>query len=364
MRYLTAFLLIFGTWYFAGMNRRAPMMAVVICGIGIVLISFILSIVQRHRINAGIPEQSAFTYKGVQTPFRFHITNQSRLPVNYFRLSFLMKYRGDRQKTRKKLAGCADGARHNEDNITEFYFSAPYCGLIDVELRRIRVYDFFRMFSFSKRLKSEKALVYVLPYPREMQILTPWSGSSAGEPIAETINNLSGDDYSEIRLIREYREGDITRHLHRNYSARTGKMWIKEYYRDNDRIIPVYLNTAFGGKLKPSRRDAYYEMVSSVLTCCSKLGLTLRVCWLDAASGQAREWIVRSPDDVTQLFAALYRTDTACSAGQFASVFPDTTRGMVMDMELSWLMNDDLVYRFSEKDITSELETRVFNIGR
>lgn len=364
MRYLTALLLLIATWYLAGMHRQAPMMAVMICGVIVVVLSFVLSFVQRRRISAGMSAPTLCTYKGVQTRFSFHIRNDSRLPVNHFRLNFLMQYRGDRRKTRKRLCGCAGDSRHNEGNEAEFYFSAPYCGLVDVELRRIRVYDYFRLFSFSKRLKTDKAQIYVLPYPRDMHILSPMWGSSAGEPVAETVNNTSGDDFSEIRLIREYRDGDITRHLHRNYSARTGKLWIKEYYRDNDRIIPVYLDTSSQKKLTPARRDAFYEMVSSVLTGCSKLGLTLRVYFIDAASGMAKEWVVRMPDDVTSLFAELYRTNTDCTAGQFATVFPDTTKGMIMDTELSWSMNEELIYRFDEKNITHELETRAFDIGR
>ena len=364
MKKIAAFLLIFATWYFAGMNRHAPMMATMLCALLVIVVSFVLSRALRGKIDADIPAQKTFAFKDAQTPFVFHIQNRSRLPVNHFRLSFSMKYRSQKKRIYKRLYGSAAGKNDKESSMSEFYFTAPYCGLIDVSLHRIRVYDYFRLFSTSKKLHYDSAQIYVLPFPKNVKIDIPYLLTAVGEPNAQVTSDAGGDDFSEIRLIREYRDGDLMRHIHRNYSARSGKLWIKEYYRDNDRKINVYLNTSSKQPLSADLLDAYYELVSSVLTSCVKYGLSMRINWLDAESGQAREYELRCSDDVSALLAMLYCTNTACSPEAFAAVFGDTDSGMVLSASLQWIFGGVPVFTFDKKTLSAQLESRVFVLGR
>lgn len=364
MKKLAAFLLIFATWYFAGMHQRGPMLATMICAVVVVLVSFVISRVLKGNISADIPQQNNFAFKGAQTPFIFHVSNKSRLPAKHFRLSFFMKYHSDKHKDRKKLFGSAGGRSDDKNNLSEFYFTAPYCGLIDVCLSRIRVYDYFRLFSASKRIRNVSYQVCVLPYPKNVRIDMPYLTSSIGEPNAETVTSSSGDDYSEIRIVREYKDGDLMRHIHRNFSARTGKLWVKEYYRDNDRKISVYLDTSSEKPMTPSRFDAFCELVSSVLTAMSKYGLCMRILWLDSKTCQPCEFELRTPDDVPTLLSRMYKTDTRCKPENFYSVFPSTENGMVLSSSLDWIFGGKPVFRFDEQNIGAQLESRVFGLGR
>ena len=362
MRKLAAFMLIFATWYFAGMNRRGPMMATAICAVIIVLASFVISRVMCRKTDVLIPLQGLFAYKKAQTPFDLDIINNTILPVNYFRLSFFMKYHRERKRIRKSFSGSAE--RKGMKNESIFYFTPRYSGMIDIELKRLRVYDHFGLFSSSKRLRGRTAKIYVIPFPRPIKLSDQFFVSAVGEPTAETVSDGRGDDFSEIRQIREYRDGDLIRHLHRNLSARTGKMWVKDYFRDNDRKIDLWLDTSSEGRLAMARTDAFCELMSAVIIGCTRLGLTLRVHWMDKTGDAPGEMEINSPEMVPDLFAAFFRASKECSASEFNSVFRDTDKGMVINTSLEWIMNGELIHRFDEKKIDSEIDGKVFSIGR
>ena len=239
MKKFVTLLIIAAAWYFAGMNRQPYVMAAAICGMIFVVFSFVFARVQKHFLSADLPDQENVIYKDHENPLVIHTENRSRLPVNRYRVTVLMRYKGSKNSSLRKLNGSAGRRNDNKENISVLYYNAPYSGTIRISLLRLRVYDFFMIFSSSKKLENVMREVIVLPVPKKMNIAMPPFGTYTNEPVAQSTSDKKGDDQSEIRLIREYREGDLTRHMHRNYSARTEKIWIKEFQKENDYICSM-----------------------------------------------------------------------------------------------------------------------------
>ncbi len=363
MKKIVALLIIAATWYFGGMNQHAPMMTAIICGMIFILLSFILSRIMRHNISADIPPQKNVTYKNIETTFFIHAQNKGYLPVNRFRLNFFMKYRTEKHKSKKRLNGSASGKRYNEENLSEFYFIAPYCGIIDIELTRIRAYDYLMLFSSSKRLKNTKSEILVLPQPKEMHIIMPPFGSYTNDPVAESSSDVSGDDHSEIRLVREYRPGDLTRHLHRNYSARTEKLWIKEYQKENDFIFDFLLDTSSDTPLKTDEMDAFYEIIMSVLHTILQNDVIIRVHFYDKNKGGIRTIQISHADKTKELICELYRTNTICNSEEFRMFRGNLgDNGMIINAKLEWYFNNNCIYSFNKEIIEHELVNNIFDL--
>ena len=366
MKLITVLLMLALTWYLAGTNRQPVMMALAFAGAALMVIMLIFSQYIRFRIHAEIPSQPNIARKNTQTSFTLHTRNTSRLPVNRFRLTFSMQYTTERffSATRRLNGSCA-GRRGDRDNDSLFYFTAPYCGVIRLKLKWLKVYDYLMVFSASKKIKNVSEEILVLPEPKEMRLEMPPFGYYTAEPISPETSDRPGDDHSEIRLVREYRDGDLIRHLHRNYSARTEKLWIKEFQHENDYIFDFLLDTSGTKRLNAAQWDAFYELISSVMYSLLREEVILRVFWVDQKRGGLRLFELSSREDIDRLMTELYRSDTACTPDEWATFTGDMARsGMRINTNLEWFFLEKPVHRFQVKNIEKQLMTDYFIIGR
>ncbi len=363
MKKITAVLILAVVWYFAGMFRQPAVMALTICGILLVLVLIIMSIYQKHHMSIELPKAQIIGFKNIQKPIKLYAENKSLLPVNRFKVVLRTGYANDKKTVKRKFNGSALGRNANNDNVSEFYITAPYCGIINIDLKKIKVYDNLAMFSSSKRVNSQaKLLIY--PIPKEMNIIIPFFGSYDNSPVTESISDKTGDDHSEIKLIREYRPGDLYRHIHHNHSAKTGNIWVKEYKKENDLIFDLLIDTSSDSPLTPEVYDALYEIVYSVTTSLVKKEILLKVHWFDNRLGGLTEMLVENEEQANEMLAALYNTDKSCNRLRFsgaASQLPP--EAMIINSSLEWYFGGKPVYRFSLNNFEKELYSIIFTLN-
>lgn len=363
MKKITAVLILAVIWYFAGMFRQPAVMALTICGVLLVLVLSVISIYQKRRLNVEISETQMIGFKNIHKPIRLYAENKSLIPVNRFRVILKTGYANDKKYIKRKFNGSALGKNSNADNVSEFYVTAPYCGVINIDLKKIKVYDNLAMFSSSKRVKGQAKLL-VFPVPKEMNIVMPFFGSYENTPVTETISEKTGDDHSEIKLIREYRQGDLYRHIHHNYSAKTDSIWVKEYNKENDLIFDLIIDTSSEKPLTQDIYDAVFEIVYSLVTSLVKRDVILNVHWFDNKTGGFAEFTVENEKQSEEMLAALYNTDTECDKFKFGSLFskmpPDS---MIINSSLEWYFAGKPVYKFSLNNFEKELYSMIFTLN-
>lgn len=364
MKKFVTLLIIAAAWYFAGMNRQPYVMAAAICGMIFVVFSFVFARVQKHFLSADLPDQENVIYKDHENPLVIHTENRSRLPVNRYRVTVLMRYKGSKNSSLRKLNGSAGRRNDNKENISVLYYNAPYSGTIRISLLRLRVYDFFMIFSSSKKLENVMREVIVLPVPKKMNIAMPPFGTYTNEPVAQSTSDKKGDDQSEIRLIREYREGDLTRHMHRNYSARTEKIWIKEFQKENDYIFDLYLDTSSKEKAKITDMDAFNELVGSVLNNLMEYDIIIKIHYFDKASGNMKMYELDKKSSADDFMVTMLKSDPFCREEEFRSVCSVTPSDNVMliDLSLNWYFGGRHIFRFDKNNISNELITNYFDL--
>ena len=128
MKGLTLLLVMLMIWYFAGMFHQVGLMILAVCFLLFPLAMFI-------------------AFKKIEKEIGIRADNDSRLPVNRYRVKMRLRYTTDKNILRKKLGGCAGQRSMNEENLSFFYLQAPYCGVIDLQLTRWILYDPLSIFS-------------------------------------------------------------------------------------------------------------------------------------------------------------------------------------------------------------------------
>ncbi len=363
MKKIAAILILAAAWYFAGMFSQTPLMTVVI-GLAIsAVVLMILSWYLTRHTEVTIPKQEDIAFKNIERVYRFETENTSNFPVNKFKVFFSMKYPFDKA-VKKKFCGSAMGKRHNDANVSEFYFTAPYCGLIRVSLRKVRVYDYLSIFSGSKKLNQQREIL-VMPTAKNMLIELPILGMYDEDPIADTSSNKKGDDHSEIRNLREYREGDLFRHIHFNYSARTGELWVKEYQKENDYIFDMVLDTSGDEPPSMDYMDAFYEIIFSIIMTLIKHEVMLEVHWYDSEYMGIKDMTVTNEEEARDLLSRLYHSEVICTKDTFYNEIGNLDKkSMIINTKLEWYFMNRAVFRFHRETLEAELSDEFFRLGR
>lgn len=362
MKGITILLITLILWYFAGMFRQTNVMALAVCMLVLAVLLIILSFYQRHKLSVRLSDKKLIAFKGAENIVPVFSENRSLLPVNKYKITLAVKYRNSKTAVKKRFTGCAAGRRMKEGRRAEFFLTAPYCGIIDIELKRLRVYDNLSLFSSSKKASGSCQLL-VFPSPKYMNIILPSGGSYDDLPLSDSRSDKAGDDHSEVRLIREYRPGDLSRHIHHNYSAKTGAVWVKEYYKENDYILDLYLNTASSENAVEETWDAYYEIAISIIFSLLSMNFFLHIHWYDGEKGGLVETEIKSTADLADLLTRLYSADKICTQEEFSGVTDtDSTGIMMLNMELEWTVSGRTVYRFDPQKAEAELTSAVFSL--
>lgn len=136
-----------------------------------------------------------------------------------------------------------------------FDINLSFCGIYRVTCEEIWVYDCFGLFA-KKPAELPSADILVLPerineqFPMEKETLF------SKEDIYSDPN--AGQDVSEIKELREYREGDVLSKVHWKLSTKSEDLIVKEYAR----LAGVCLAVACSGDFTDLRSmTEYYEML-------------------------------------------------------------------------------------------------------
>ena len=333
------------TYYLAGMYLSLPLMIMGIAELLMLPFLFALPRYLRKNITAEFVKQSESVSEKSKTACGIVIRNKGRLAASRCQLRFRYSYAGDRRiKTAKLYCGADKG-----DGSSQLTVQTEYCGLAQVKLDRIKVSDPLGLFSAGKRLDMTMD-VAVFPAEQALKIVMPESAYGA-EGLSEYTVNRPGEANDEIRQIREYRTGDSNRRIHWNQSARTDKLWIKEYERETDTRAEL-LATA-GEGMTAERLSLFYKLLSAVVLGLLENIAAVNVSWYD---GEKRAFVsaeVTDGDSCRDMLLMLYRA----KPGGFSEDMPG--HFIRVDAGLELYRENDFLCRFSAENLDRELQEKI-----
>ena len=381
MRHFFFILLILLTYYLAGMYHSLPLMILCAAELLTVIFSFLLTRYFKRKISVSFRKKTDTVQAGETAVCSLSIRSAARLPVSRCVLTVEagFPHRRESGKIRKRLESRAEFG----ENQSLFRISVPHCGIVRIRLTRIRVYDYFFLFSAGKKTQEEMRLA-VFPKAGALQIrsaLSEWTDNSL---LQERTDNLQGDARYEIRQVREYRSGDSLRSVHRNLSARSGDLWIKEYERETEGAARVFLDLSELPAADPAERDRFYRLLRALVTGLLVSVSSVEVSWYDSAAAGTgagaeentiiRRVSVRDEEECRNMFYRLYQTEERLdgAAGTTARrtvrdlQHPRHSRAerdtLILDVKLVLYRNGTPVFRFSGEKLEREIGEQVLTV--
>ncbi|MDD6489931.1 MAG: DUF58 domain-containing protein [Clostridia bacterium] len=346
MKKFTALAVMAVTLYFAGIYRQKPMLIMLLMEIILVAVMMILPHILKKKVSVAFSKKNRSAKKDTELICQIDVSNNNKIPVNKFETQISFQYDDKKSKIKKTLYGCADTGNNN---VIEFGFVASYCGNVSVNIKKIKIYDCLSIFSCGKKINSEMNII-VFPKEKPLNIEISTQGQYEGENSVSTILKPSEDAYTDIKQLREYRDGDSNRFIHWNYSARTESLWVKEYEQETGSEFSIFLDTSYTKKPDCVQYDAFYEIISAIILGLVKDNVVVNAYWFDKKIHKIRSKEIKESKHLTELLSELYKSET-----EYSDNIQKTECQMTFNMNLEWYFNNQIIYRFSRTNFEDEI---------
>ncbi len=184
------------------------------------------------------------------------------------------------------------------------YISSSECGRIECRVKTCRIEEPFGILG-RKINQSATRRLSIMPnlqdvYMRNVLAASPLSDTTTYSP------NRKGSDLSEVRLLRQYEQGDEIRRIHWKLSSKLGEYIVKEPSLPLDNSILVFWDkTLYDVESDPARADAMAEIV---LAICERLvheGIQFNVASNNVCENRCTREYISDEGDIYELIGHL-----------------------------------------------------------
>ena len=337
--YLAAVL---ATAYFAIMYQNTVLVVFLIGEVLLVpVLLFLLALMVRGlRLTLRIP--IPVSEAGSPVEAEILVENRSWLPV--LGIDVWVQYQNLFLEERAvvKLTGGVDaGARAKFICRVE----SGICGCLEFTVKKVRVYDYLRLFSLPKRAGArEQAVVLPRTYDTLAQLslkTREFLGDSE-----EYDQSRGGDDPSEVFQLREYRPGDRIQQIHWKLSAASEDLVVKEFGRPVG--CPVILFLDFSGTvLEPLWMKGFPELACALSRALVEAECLHYVVWYEPEAGGMFRQRVAEYEDVYRWLQRFLRRRPYGENIDLPELYRQSYPGETYETELQVTL-DRKVYRQGE----------------
>ncbi len=124
-----------------------------------------------------------------------------------------------------------------------FKLSSQFCGILNVNIENIKIYDYIKLFSLNISHNSP-VNVYIIPDAVSDKVYSCLK-TAPNETSTEFSKEKSGDDSSEIFELKDYIPGDKINRIHWNLSSKQNQFITKHYSLAVDSPVAVICDISF-----------------------------------------------------------------------------------------------------------------------
>ncbi len=256
-------------------------------------------------INVEMVSNVHIANRGETIPVSIMIHNPTFFPISNMQLFLTYSNSFSGKKYRKEFMISADG--RTRATITCNILS-EHAGNLEISLKKIRIYDYLKLFSLRKRLKGELK-VAILPVLHEIMEddLTNRTRMQIESDYFSPVK--SGDDPSEVFMIREYREGDRPTRIHWKLSVKQNQLMIKDFSDPLNCSMLIFAN------LSVSRYEDVLIYMDALMECALSLSYSFLLkgqihyfSWYDQKNCMCRRVRIEKEKDLFEAIDGLLLT--------------------------------------------------------
>jgi uncharacterized protein (DUF58 family) len=246
------------------------------------------------------------------------IINKSWFPIS--QLNLVLEYQNDFYRNVKKEQIQVSIDRSSTQIVT-CQIDSSYCGYLNFGVKNIRIYDYFYIWSFYKKLNKSIRVAVVPEYYHITQDFILNNNN-----IYIDNNNYSehnpGDDVGEIFGIREYRAGDRPNRIHWKLSHKQDQLIMKEFSDPINSAIVIILDLYCGvtDDNSPNYVDGLIETVLSLSYSCLSKKHMHTLFWYDNNHNKHNKFIIEQEQDLFIAVDALLKAE-----------IPDSYQNVIMN---------------------------------
>lgn len=272
------FLFIVLTWYMAAMYRIPSLMALSLAELFMVFLLFLSARYFRRNFQAGFCEKQEVVRKKGKISVRIWTENHAFLPLGRYRIQLFSSYEKFQKGRFFTYDGSIDSKKREEE---ELVLEAPWCGKLYVSMIYRQTYDYLSLFKTRAKSFCEEEIA-VLPSGFPLTVRLSSSAAWENRGYEEDAAPQAGGSGGEIRQLREYVPGDLVRRIHWNQSARTDRLLVKEFQKEEEESVSLYLD--FSGEEEPRAKEwgAFYQILSGLILGLLKEKAAVQVSWEDS----------------------------------------------------------------------------------
>ncbi len=236
-----------------------------------VFLGFSLFLLKR-RGSAELSCNLDICHTGDSIPVTLSVTNQCVLAFSHMQADIAIRHHfGDCEETL-----CLRFPLHakNTTKVT-FYIHADYSGMLSIRMKKLRVRDYFHLFSMKYPMQQQELELTVMP--KYLRLRLTLAGEPVDAPERDTFGDKPGDDPSEIFNLREYQVGDAVNRIHWKLSSRSEQLIYKEFSHPEERRILLLFDASPISSRQISEIGQMNEAVFSLLYSVSANLLSKKV---------------------------------------------------------------------------------------
>lgn len=366
MKNLAFLALLVITCYAAGMFQYQPLMFLFVLEcVYFAVMLFQVCYFKRH-LSLSLLRQSDTAERGTKYGCICKVHNTGKLPVSRFGLRVYFSYGHEIGSYSGSLfAGSECG-----DSKIQFQIYAQHCGLVETEIKWLKVYDYLSLCSLKKYL-GQKITLAVFPKERELHIALDSFGGAGTVQMEQQTQQQTKNIYGEFSQNREYRPGDPTRYIHWNLSARTDQIWVREYGQEADYEVRLLLELNLFDPSIPDvveRMDAFFELLSALILGFLQHVSAVLVYWYGGEEVGVVSARAEDCAECQKLLRSLFEVDFWDQEPEEANLLLQSWAAKQenfwrLTSGLCWYYGETLIHQFSESELDREIEDQVYQIG-
>ncbi len=301
IHYFCYLIIIIALYIFHIMNNTfLPYVTTIFFGV-LTIIGILQTVLFRYGVQMEFQKTRYIEDCGVEQVVKINIENSLPIPILFYRVVLYIQHvRSDRKPTKVYYSGMCSAY---SDQTISIPVTCKKCEYIKIEMKNFIVYDYLKIIRLSRK-NSRKTGIVVMPQKTEKEMLNYIYSEVNKQDLASEVQNLQGDDQSEIFSVREYQNGDKMNNIHWKLSAKNNEIMVKipsMLIQKNEIILIEFLKY----KHKKDSYELFYNLIYGLIQNILGNGSSITVGYFNGELYQ--ELKVESKKEIYDLYEALYK---------------------------------------------------------
>lgn len=365
MRKIIYYIFLIFTFYLAGTHRLKVLNLLVISELILFISLYLTTRYFIRQIDAKVELHSGEVKKGNTIKGKILVTNKGYLPITRFCIKIEYFHNKVSKTEMKKIKGYVAAKSKTQ---VEFHMKSQFCGIVNLRIKEIKVYDYLSLFKKKKKGNSHiEILVFPSGYKLKSEIESKnyiYFPLEEGR-YSETLVNQP----PEILWIDKYKEGDSLRDIHWKLSARNNEVLTKKYSSDTENRITFFIDLRKERDISIEKKDAFYELCSAISLGLVEKKVSHLVRWYDNKKASIIETLVRTEEDYLNMIEELMvkvdlyeeKSDDKI-LNKLYSYENNFETVISLNLEFKLSLNESLLMQFSEENYIQEIERRCLTV--